>query len=151
MSRYELLLTLHVIAAIVWLGSAVCVQLLGTRADRTGDPARKQRAADDAEWLALRLFVPASLSVLVLGILLVLDGPWEFDQTWILLGLAGYAFSFLVGILYMKPESDRIKRSIAAEAFAEAETRIARITLVSRIELAILFLVVIDMIVKPGL
>jgi uncharacterized membrane protein len=150
-SRYELLLTIHVLAAIAWLGSALCVQVLAVRAVGSDDPVRKGRVADDAEWLATRIFIPSSLLVLIFGILLVLDGPWGFDQTWILLGLAGYAFSFLVGILYLSPESGRIKRALEAGAETEAEARTRRIFLVSRIELGILALVVVDMVVKPGL
>jgi uncharacterized membrane protein len=109
-SRYEFLLALHILGAIVWIGAAVSVQALAIRADRSGEPEQMRKIADDAEWLATRLFIPASLSVLILGILLVLDGPWKFSQTWILLGLAGYAFSFFVGLLFISPESGRIAR-----------------------------------------
>jgi uncharacterized membrane protein len=150
MSRYEFLLTVHIIAAIIWLGAAFCVQLLAVRADRTRDPARKQRVADDAEWLATRLFIPFSLLVLIFGILLTIDGPWSFDDTWIILGLLGYAFSFFTGILFLSPESARIEKALSSGAYAEAESRIARIMLISRIELGILFLVVVDMAAKPG-
>jgi uncharacterized membrane protein len=150
MTEYELYLTVHVVAAIAWLGSNLCVQLLAFRAQRTGDPSRQQRVADDAEWLATRLFIPSSLTVLVFGVLLVIEGPWSFDTTWVILGLVGYAFSFLVGILYLSPESGRIDRALAAGAMTEAQARIARITLVSRIELLVLFLVVVDMTTKPG-
>jgi uncharacterized membrane protein len=153
MSRYEFLLTVHVLAAIAWLGAAVCVQLLAVRADRSQDAEQMRKIADDAEWLAARLFIPASLLVLVLGILLTLDGPWEFSQTWIILGLAGYAFSFLVGLLFISPESGRIHRLIGEQGAGHSEVRrrIKRIFLVSRVELVILVLVVVVMIVKPGL
>jgi hypothetical protein len=56
-TEYELYLTVHVLAAIAWLGSALCVQLLAFRTQRSGDPARQQRVADDAEWLATRIFI----------------------------------------------------------------------------------------------
>ena len=127
------------------------VQYFAFRAERATDPAEMHRVASDAEWLALRLFVPASLAVLVFGILLVLDGPWGFDQLWIVLGLAGSAFSFLLGILYLSPESGRIARLIEAHGPThEAVTsRISRILAVSRFELAILFAVVLDMALKP--
>ena len=112
MTRYELLLFLHIAAAIVWLGGAMVLQYFAFRADRADDPLETHRVAMDAEWLAMRLFVPASLAVLVVGILLVLDGPWSFDQAWIVLGLLGYAFSFFLGILFLSPESGRIARLI---------------------------------------
>jgi hypothetical protein len=88
--------------------------------------------------------------VLVFGVLLVIEGPWSFDTTWVILGLVGYAFSFLVGILYLSPESGRIEKALTAGALTEAQARIARITLVSRIELLVLFVVAVDMTTKPG-
>ncbi len=38
MTRYDLLLLLHLVAVIVWLGAGVTVDLLFLRAERTGDP-----------------------------------------------------------------------------------------------------------------
>jgi uncharacterized membrane protein len=151
MSRYELLVFLHVAAAIVWLGGALVLQYFAFRAERADDPLEMHRVSSDAEWLAMRLFVPASLAVLVFGILLVLDGPWGFDQLWIVLGLLGYAFSFFLGILFLSPESGRIARLIEQHGPAhEAVTsRIGRILALSRFELGILFAVVLDMAVKP--
>lgn len=149
--RYEILLFLHVATAIVWLGGAMVIQFFAFRAERASDPLEMKRVASDAEWLAMRLFVPASLAVLVFGILLVLDGPWSFDQLWIVLGLLGYAFSFFLGILFLSPETGRIARLIEAHGPAHDSVtgRIARITAVSRFELAILFAVVLDMTLKP--
>ncbi len=151
MSRYELLLFLHIAAATIWLGAALTVQLLIYRAERAADPASMQVTGDGANWLATRLFIPASLSVLVLGVLLVLDGPCEFDELWILLGLAGYAASFLVGILFFKPEGERISEGIAARGPGDPDVRrrLARINAISRLELVILFLVLADMALKP--
>lgn len=149
--RYEVLLFLHIAAAIVWLGGAMVIQYFAFRAERADDALEMHRVASDAEWLAMRLFVPASLAVLAFGILLVLDGPWDFDQLWIVLGLVGSAFSFLLGTLFLSPESGRIAKLIEAHGPAhEAVTsRISRILALSRFELAILFAVVLDMAMKP--
>jgi uncharacterized membrane protein len=150
-TRYELLLFIHVAAAVVWLGGATAVQYFAVRANRATDPMEMRRVASDAEWLALRLFVPASLVALVAGLLLVFDGPWGFDQLWITLGLVGYLFSFLVGILFLSPESGRIAKLIEERGPVDVAVlaRIRRILAVSRFELAVLFAVVLDMVVKP--
>jgi hypothetical protein len=67
------------------------------------------------------------------------------------LGLAGYAFSFFLGLLFLGPESGRIAKLIETHGpVHEAVTgRIARILAVSRFELGVLFAVVLDMTVKP--
>lgn len=136
---------------MLWLGGAATLQLLAIRADRSRDALAMHRVASDGEWLANRLFIPASLAVLVLGIALVLDGPWAFDQFWISLGLGGYAASFFAGMLFLGPESGRIAKAIEEHGPAHelVTARIRRILVVSRIELAILFVVVLDMAVKP--
>ena len=151
MSRYELLLFLHIAAAIIWLGAAFTLQALIFRAERANDPTAMKTTADSGEWLANRVFIPSSLAVLVVGILLTLDGPWGFDQLWILLGLAGYAFSFLIGILFFKPEGARIAAGIesAGPGSPDVARRIRRISAFSQLELVVLFLVVADMAIKP--
>ena len=87
----------------------------------------------------------------VFGVLLVLDSDfWGFSQTWVWLGLTGYAVSFLLGILYFGPESARIRKAYEAGERSDAEARVKRILLVSRAELVVLLLVVVDMVSKPG-
>ena len=58
---------------------------------------------------------------------------------------------FFLGILFLSPETGRIARLIEAHGPAHESVtgRIARITAVSRFELAILFAVVLDMTLKP--
>jgi uncharacterized membrane protein len=151
MSYYEVLLFLHITAAIVWIGGAIALQFLVVRAQATRDGAFMQALGASSEWLAQRLFIPSSLAVLVLGILLTIEGPWTFDTLWVDLGLAGFAVSFLVGILFLKPEGERIGEAIAAHgpASGEARFRIKRINVVQRVELVILVLVVGTMALKP--
>ena len=151
MSRYELLLFLHVAAAILWLGSGFFLQVLVFRGERTDDHALMKSLGDSSEWFARRVFIPVSLSVLVLGVLLVLDSPWEFDDVWVALGLLGYLASFLIGVLLIEPEGKRIGATIAANgpAHPDVARRIRKINVISRVELIILFLVVADMTLKP--
>jgi len=75
MSACELLLLLHVTAVIVWLGAVTGIDLLWLRAERMREPAELAKMGELQEWLAPRLFIPASLASLVFGVLLVLDGP----------------------------------------------------------------------------
>jgi uncharacterized membrane protein len=150
-SYYSVLLFLHVSAAITWLGSGFFLQMLLIRAEQTGDKLLTRQISGHAGWLAQRIFIPSSLAVLVLGVLLTIEGPWGFDQLWILVGLAGFAASFLVGFLFLEPEGKRIHTAIAAHGpeSPEAAFHIRRINVVSRVELAVLYLVVADMGIKP--
>jgi hypothetical protein len=148
---YEVLLFLHIAFAIVWLGSALLLQVLGHRAVSANELVRLKGLLDDADWLTTRLFIPSSLAVLVLGVLLTIEGPWEFGELWIVIGLAGYAASFLSGLFVISRQAKKVARIMERDGgmstAAVAETN--RLFLDSRVELVVLFVVVLDMAMKP--
>lgn len=151
MSLYELLLFLHVAAAIIWLGAGFVLAVLVLGAELAGDTAREARHHADIDWLAERLFIPSSLATVVFGLLLVAEGSWSFEQLWVTLGLVGWLASFLMGILYFKPEAARIE-ALATERGPEDQElarRLRRVNATDRFQLTILFLVVADMVLKP--
>jgi uncharacterized membrane protein len=150
-SYYEVLLFLHIAFAIVWLGSGFLLQILGFRAEASGDPVKIKGLVDDADWLTNRLFIPSSLAVLVLGILATIEGPWSFGDLWIVLGLVGYALTFLTGIALIAPQVRRLgavmERDGGMSPAALAEVR--KLFLIGRVDLVVLFAVVADMALKP--
>src|SRR3712207_5810161 len=150
MSWYELFLLVHVVAAIIWLGSGLLLQVLAFRAERIDDAEGLRRIAQDSAALSMTLFVPASLAVLVFGVLMVLDGPWSFDTLWIALGLAGYAATFLTGVLVMGPGSERIAAIMARDGMSDEAVRGIRTLLAKgRLDALGLYLVVAVMALKP--
>ena len=151
MSYYEILLFLHIAAAVVWLGAGFFVQMLIVRAEKTRDVLLLKQLSGYSAWMAQRIFIPASLAVLVLGILLTIEGPWTFGQLWIVLGLVGYALSFFSGILFIEPEGKRIHAAIEAHGpeSSQARSHIRRLNVASRMELVVLYLVVYLMALKP--
>ena len=100
---YDLLVLVHVLAAIVWIGAGLMMLLLSTMADRAGDADTFGALVALNTRLGLRLFVPASLLVLVAGLLAVAAGPWSLGALWLVLALAGFATTFLMGGLVFKP------------------------------------------------
>jgi uncharacterized membrane protein len=151
MDSYEFLLVLHVVAVIVWLGAGFTIDLLFLRAERMREMAEVAKTAELQEWLVPRVFIPTSVLVLVLGLLLVWDGPWSLGDLWILIGLAGWIASFGVGVLFLRPEGEKMKEIVAqyGPASAEVQHRARRLGVVSRVQLLALFLVVAAMELKP--
>jgi uncharacterized membrane protein len=149
---YEALKSIHVLAVVIWVGGAFAVQFFAVRSQRAEDPTRLALFAKDAEWVGQRVFMPASLIVLASGIWAVFEGPWSFGDVWVLWGLGGAAFSAILGATFLGPESGRIGALINERGASdpEAQRRIGRIYTMSRIELAILFSVVLVMVIKPG-
>jgi uncharacterized membrane protein len=151
LSRYEILVFLHIAAAIIWLGAGFVFAVLAFDAERHDDRARLAAYHHDAGALAPILFIPASLATFILGLLLVADGPWTMGALWIDIGLAGWLASFLLGILYFKPEGERITSIVAERGVDDPEVarRVRRLNLVDRVQVTIVFLVVLDMVGKP--
>lgn len=153
MTLYELLLFVHIAATVVWIGAGFLSLVLGTSyASREDEPAM-QRFLKDQEWLAVRLFVPASLTVLLLGIALVIESDaWSFDELWIVLGLVGFAATFVTGLFMIKPTSERIGAAMEQQGgrlTPSLRTEIRKLIVKSRVDYVVLTLVVFDMVAKP--
>ncbi|MDQ3619217.1 MAG: DUF2269 domain-containing protein [Actinomycetota bacterium] len=151
-TRYELLLFLHILMAITWVGGALATQFFALRLVNGGSPETQASFAKSSEWVGMRVFMPASLILLLSGIGLVAEGNWGFTTLWVLIGLAAYLFSFLSGVFFLGPESGRLGKAMEEKGPADPEVRgrIKRLFAYSRIELGVLILIVLDMTVKPG-
>jgi len=150
---YEFLLTIHVLAAVIWVGGGTAMHILGRRVLKRGDGKEIYEFSKEINTVSLRLYAPMSLILLVAGILLVDEAGYEFSQTWITLGFVGWAISFFVGILYYGPQDKKLQALVAAEG-PTADGVVANVRqalMVNQVELLILFLVIVDMTTKPGL
>jgi len=149
---YDGLKFIHVLAAIAWVGSGLFIQYRGSRLRHTGTPEQTanlaKEVADSTPW-----FIATSLTVLVAGVALVLYAPGlDFTDTWILLGLLGYATTFLTGFLLIRPTAEKLAAAAASEGPTSptSQALIARIFAISRVDQVVLVLVILDMVFKPG-
>ena len=150
---YEGLKFLHVLAAVVWVGGAVSVQIMALMAQKSPDTGRMVAFTSDAEKLGQRVFFPTSMILLIVGIIMVVKEDFlAFGDTWIVIGLGGFLFSAVTGAAFLGPESGRLAKLIEAKGPEDSEVRarIQRIFLISRIELVVLIVVIWAMVTKPG-
>ena len=149
---YELLLFLHILMAITWVGGALATQFFALRMVDGTSPETQASFAKSSEWVGKRIFMPASLILLLTGIGLTVEGDWGFSSAWILIGLGAYLFSFVSGAFFLGPETGRLGKAMEEKGPADPEVqqRIKRLFTFSRIELVVLIVVVFDMAVKPG-
>lgn len=152
MSFYEIVLLVHIAAVIVWLGSGFLVHLLAHRADKAQDVQRLQIVLADMSALANALFIPASLTVLAAGVVLVVDGPWGFDQLWVLIALGGFLATFLTGALVLGPTGEKIAAVIARDGgmSSDALARTRRLFAIARVDYVVLVVILMDMVLKPS-
>jgi uncharacterized membrane protein len=144
----------HIVAAIIWVGAGLFFQFQSTRMRRANDPTNLARFAADVGYWGLHLLMPASLTVLVMGVVMVLYSPaLGFSQTWIWLGLVGYGITFLTGALFLGPTAGRLSQMAQTRSPDDPEVQagIRRIFAISRVDQMVILLVVADMVFKPGL
>lgn len=149
---YNVILLVHILAAIVWVGSAIFIQIYVTRLDRAGEATRLMAFAKDVEKLSTVIFMPSSLLVLLSGITMVVYAPGvDASDLWIIIGLAGIVSTIVIGAAFIGPESGRLTRAADERGPDDPEVlrRTRRIFAISRIDLTVILLVVADMVLKP--
>ncbi len=151
-TTYEAYKSLHVLAAVIWVGGDFMIQVFALRALAAKDPERVAVFAADVAWIGSRVLVPTSFLLLVFGMAAAQQANFDFGQLWITLGLAVFLISFVTGAAFLGPESGRISKLVGLRGAADPEVqrRIARVLWISRIELVLLLLIIVDMVIKPN-
>ena len=149
---YELLLFVHVLGAIVWVGGDVTLQAIGTRLRRSNDPVQMAQFAGHTEWIGTRVLTPAAVVIVTAGVFMVLDA-WSFELLWVIIGIGGFLYSLVAGAVLLGPLSGKTGRMIQERGpeDPEVQSNLAKLFNYSRIELVILIIVVFAMTVKPTL
>jgi uncharacterized membrane protein len=139
---YTVLLTLHILMVIAWLGASLTLQVLSVRAaNSTGGLAAY---TDQLAWFGERWFPAVSGLAGLLGVLLWIDGPWDFGEVWILIAAGGWIISSAVGATQLGPRALKLRDAPSAAALREFQT-------FARVDFTLLVLIVADMVMKPGL
>ena len=120
--------------------------------ERADDPARLVEIARQAEWGAMRIFVPASFVVLGMGIAMTINGDLDWGQFWLVFGLIAWAISTTVGIGFLTPRIKKLTRLLEDRDARDPDVQavVAPLLLAARLDIALLLLIVVDMTVKPS-
>jgi uncharacterized membrane protein len=150
-SWYLVFKSIHVLAAVIWLGGGAMITVLAWRAQRAKDNLQLLQIGKQAEWLSTRVFVPAALVVLAMGIVLMQKGDWGYGDFWALFGLIAWGVSFVVGAAFLGPETGKLAKLIEAKGPEDPDviTRLNRIISVARTDVVLIILIAIDMVAKP--
>jgi len=143
--------TIHVVAAVVWVGGGSMITLLAWRASRAKDTAQLLQIGKQAEWLSTRIFVPASLTVLAMGIVLMHKADFSYGEFWTLFGVIGWAVSFVVGAAFLGPQGGKLGRLMETRGPDDPEVaaRLDVIINVARTDAVLVLLIAADMVAKP--
>lgn len=148
---YQLLLYIHIVCAVIWVGGSFYVQLLALRVTRSEDPAEVPRLARNVEAIGTRVFVPAATLLFIAGAVMTAQ-RWSFGQTWIAVAIALWVLSAISGAVYIAPRAKRAAALFETEGPTSAAGRelTQRIFIVSRLELVSFAIILALMVWKPG-
>jgi hypothetical protein len=143
---------IHVGVAVFWVGGGLLLTALALRAQLSHHPEDLATIARQAAFAGEKLFAPAGGVVLAMGIAMVINSPEiGFGMTWVVIGLVGFAISFATGMAVLAPRARRIvelSETLGVKA-PETQAAIREILLISRVDVAVLLIVVFDMLMKP--
>jgi uncharacterized membrane protein len=148
---YALFRVVHITFAVFWVGGGLLLTILGLRAERSTDPMEMATLARQAAFAGEKFFAPAGLVVLLMGIAMMINTNWGWGKFWVIVGLIGYAATFVTGIGVLSPLAKKIDQLLTEKGPTAPETQAAiqRILLVARIDVGVLLLVIADMVTKP--
>ena len=147
----EVLLTVHVLAAVIWVGGSVTMLAFGLYLRRRDADTRVEYTRW-TEWLAPRLFAPMSIAVIIAGPLLVDETGYEFNEPWLHVGFFGWFVSFVIGVMFYPREGRKRERLIKQHGVGHESVAasVNRVLTVATVDTLVIALVVIDMTTKPG-
>jgi len=150
-SWYDTFLAVHILFVVLWIGGGVFLTIFAILAERARDGAQLVSIAKMAAFAGERIFAPAAIVVLAMGIAMVLNADLGFGHFWLIFGLLGFASSFVVGVAVLGPRSKKLDALLTQNGPDDAETQaaISKLLLIARADIAVLLLVIVDMVTKP--
>jgi uncharacterized membrane protein len=147
---YPWLKVLHVLLAIVAVGSNITYGIWQARAAR--EPLHVGWALRGVKFLDDRVANPSYVGLGIVGVLLVLTGPWQFEQTWVAVSIGLYVALAVVAFAFYSPTLSRQIRVYEAEGpDAPAFATLGRRSRLLGALLGVLVLaIIVMMVVKPG-
>ena len=150
MDLYPWLKTLHILFAIVAVGFNISYGIWQARAAR--EPEHMGYALRGIKFLDDRVANPSYGGLLVVGIILVLIGPYDFTTFWVAVAIGLYLVMGSVAFFFYSPT---LKRQIAVyEASGAQSPEFAELggrgRMVGMILAVLVIAIIVLMVVKPG-
>ena len=148
MDIYSIFKFLHVICAIAWVGGGLTLFASALFAMRARGEMEIFKNLDIMNDLAKTWFIPASLLTVLFGAITTTFGGMWLDL-WVILGLAGFAATFVTGITVFEPLGKQVAELLAAGRTDEALAIAHKVLRVAKFDYVVMFVVVADMVLKP--
>ena len=138
---YTVLLTIHILLVVMWLGAAITQQVIATRLAAAGPEAR-EFFFSQITWFGRSYFPAVTGLTALFGVLLWIDGPWELGTTWLWIAVGGWIVSAFIGSTQLSTRVARLSEGYDEGVYAE-------FTRIVRFDTLLLVLILADMVIKP--
>lgn len=145
----DVLLVVHILAAAVWLGAVVTVGFLTPQLRGAGDQTGAAFMSA-YERMGRVVFNPAGILVLLSGVLLVIEGPWEFENLFVIIGIAVVLTGAVFGARVFTPLSRDAQAAHVAGDSARLDQIYARFRTFGAIDTSLIVLAIVAMVLKLG-
>jgi uncharacterized membrane protein len=152
MDWQDITLFLHIMGTVAWIGTAGLLSVLQFRYRQLAESDALKVLFAVSEWLSIWVFVPAVVITSVTGFVLVgLSPRANLGQFWIQLSLGMLVVAGIFGGGLISPATIKARQML--EQFGWSHPSVQRqlhyLAVISRVELAILAGLVLEMVVKP--
>jgi uncharacterized membrane protein len=146
----KLVVFVHVVAAVLWFGSAAVLELLEWETSQESERERLERTLVRGGWFSTHVFAPCAVVTALFGVIAVAIGKPTFGDEWVIIALVLVVLVTLLGALGIGRNMSRLARRMEAGASQqEIDERQARIRTLSHLDLALLFFILFDMVMRP--
>ena len=150
MTTRNLLLALHIAGVAAWLGANLVQAVLSPRFAR--GPADAAAAwTRQTIWLGERYYTAAGGVIAVTGVLLVLDGDWDWSSRFIWVGIAVIVIGAVLGVRVFGPLAERRAEALESGDMATAGAAMGRIIPFAIVDTVLVLLAILAMVDKWGL
>lgn len=145
---YELLVVVHILSAMVWLGGAFVVLLSFRKLKHASGQAAVDETMGRLEPVMNRIFLPAPFLVIGTGLTMVIvNDAWTFGQIWVYLAITLFVVALIMGGGF----GDRMERQMRdareeGQSLPDVFDRYARLGF---IEMSVILVIVFLMVYKP--
>jgi uncharacterized membrane protein len=143
---HNALLSLHVIAAVFFLGPVAAAGPATARATRTGDVGAVESSAR-----LMRIYGYGSLLVALFGLGLV-QKKWgaEFGDTWVWLSLALFVVALAAIVAVAVPAQEDVVEALREGAADKAKSALGKVMGASSLASVAFIVIIVLMVTKPG-
>ena len=136
---------------MIWIGGGVAIQFFGILTKRAADPAKSAFFIRNVSWIVMRVFLPAAVLVFISGVGLVETGFWDYDETFVTVGIILWFVVALVAFGFLGRAMSRAGARLESEGPSPPlMLTIRNLLWTSRALLGTLVVIVFVMTVKPG-